>query len=92
VKRAGLTIHDVARGLGVVLPDDVAVRLGQLWARDWVRLARVAPVKALRRKKCGSGKHCLAVYPKKWRPEMEASILVELQGNLFPVQGELFPP
>lgn len=66
-----LTIHDVAKGIGVALSDTQAWTIGSDVAAMWEHDVGAPPLKDLRTKKKGPGSHCFALYPPSWRERIE---------------------
>lgn len=69
-----LTIHDVAKGIGVTLTDRQAWIIGADVAAMWEYDVGAPPLKDLRTKKKGEGSHCFALYPPQWRERIERYI------------------
>jgi hypothetical protein len=70
-----LTVHDVARAMGLALTDRQAWRAGDLIRRAWEYEHKDPPTKNNRTKKAGTGSHCFALYPPEWQPRIERFIL-----------------
>lgn len=66
-----LTIHDVARRIGMELDNETAWSVGNRVMKAWLWQTGTLPLKDLRTKKCGIGVHCFALYPPTFRPRIE---------------------
>ena len=69
-----ISLHDVARRLGVVLSNEQAWSIGNHVANRWEAIMNARPVKDNRVKKIGFGSHCFAIYPPTWAPVLEQAI------------------
>jgi hypothetical protein len=69
-----VTVHDVAKDMGVELDDVTAWSVGAQVAAAWGWQSGTPPLKDLRTKKKGAGSHCFALYPPAFRKRMELII------------------
>ncbi len=70
----GVTVTERIKALGYESNKVLAWRVGAAIRNKWEELTGVLPEKDLRRKTSGHGSHCMAVYPPKWRPDIDAMI------------------
>lgn len=70
----GVTVTERIKALGYESNKVLAWRVGAAIRNKWEELTGVLPEKDLRRKTSGGGSHCMAVYPPKWRPDIDAMI------------------
>lgn len=83
-----ITIHQVARSMGVELDNNTAWSIGAGMADRYAREFGEQPPKELRPKTSGAGSHCFAVYPPTWEEHIRKAIqahvdLSKRQMNIF---------
>ena len=87
MSKRGITIIDVMRDMGVEPHKSITWPIGLRVVHRFQQRFHRLPVKLLRTKTCGVGVHCFAVYPKSFRPEIEA-VVREFTDEIG-TQGEL---
>ena len=68
--RGWISVHDVARQMGVELSNEQAWQVGASMRGIWKLRVGTPPLKDNRTKKIGVGSHCFALYPPSWRGEI----------------------
>jgi len=71
---AGITVPDVARGMGVEITKHMMWSVGLTVMAHYRREYGALPIKDLRPKTHAKGVHCFAIYPETMRPVIEAAI------------------
>ena len=69
-----ITVTGRIKALGYESNKVLAWRVGAAIRNKWEHLTGALPAKDLRRKTSGMGSHCRAVYPPKWRADIDATI------------------
>lgn len=71
-----ISLHDVARDMGVELSNEEAWMAGRMMEKQWTHFVGTPPLKDNRTKKIGTGSHCFALYPPtdEWRERMARKI------------------
>lgn len=74
--RGWVTVHDVARAMGVELTNEQAWAAGKAMEKQWSWAVGTPPIKDNRVKKIGVGSHCFAHYPPtdEWRERIQRKI------------------
>ena len=70
----GVTVTERIKALGFESNNALSWRVGAAIRDKWEELTGALPAKDLRRKTSGTGSHCMAVYPPKWRADIDAMI------------------
>jgi len=69
-----VTITERIKALGFEVNNELSWRVGAAIRNKWEEVTGALPEKDLRRKTSGQGSHCMAVYPVKWRAEIDDMI------------------
>lgn len=69
-----ITVIDVFREMGVEPEKHLTWAVGQIVVQEFKKREGKLPVKDLRRKTCGVGVHCFALYPESYRSVIRDAI------------------
>lgn len=83
-----ITVPDVMRELDLDWTNEEAWHIGAAVRERWRQLHGSLPKKQLRKKTCGAGSHCFAIYPENFKPEIRR--IVDMHTAAKAAQPDMF--